>query len=81
MFAVKENKVYAVSEVEKASYLKQGYDIVDAEGTIIDHAPTKKITHAEHLKAIEALKAENEALESELEKAKKALAAAKKANA
>lgn len=74
MFAVKENKVYQITETEKQAYLKQGFDIVDADGKVIDHAPTKTITYEDHQKAIGAL-------QKELEKAEKALAAAKKANA
>lgn len=77
MKAKKENKVYAInSEQEKQRYLKEGYDIYDDEGNIMEHSPKKKIAFSEYMKAakeIERLQIlsaeremENEALRAEL---------------
>lgn len=51
MKAVKENKVYTIDkEADKERYLKEGYDIYDDEGTILEYSPLKKITYGEYVK-------------------------------
>ncbi len=66
MRAKKENKVYRITtESEKQRYLKEGYDIYDEEGKILEHSPLKKIAYGEYAKAKEendALRAENQEL-------------------
>jgi len=64
MRAKKENKVYRIAtESEKQRYLKEGYDIYDEEGKILEHSPLKKIAYGEYAK----VKAENDALKAEVE--------------
>ncbi len=60
MKAKKENKVYDINETQKGAYLKEGYDIYDNNGKVIEYSPKKVITYNEHVKEIEALKAKND---------------------
>lgn len=63
MKAKKENKVYRIAtEQEKQRYLKEGFDIYDDTGTILEHSPLKKISYSEYAK----LQAENEKLRKKL---------------
>lgn len=63
MKAKKENKVYTIAtEQEKSRYLKEGYDIYDDSGNLLEHSPLKKIAYSEYAKILEEnikLKAEN----------------------
>lgn len=53
MKAKKENKVYAInSEQEKQRYLKEGYDIYDDDGNIMEYSPKKKIAFSEYMKLV-----------------------------
>lgn len=69
MKAKKENKVYQIStDTEKERYLKQGFDIYDDEGELIEHSPLKKIEYGKYAaleKEMEAVKAELEVVKSE----------------
>lgn len=56
--ARKENKVYKIDETMKDRYLKEGFDIYDENGQIIEHTPLKKIKYSDHLKKMEELKLE-----------------------
>ena len=63
MKAKKENKTYRItSELEKQRYLKEGYDIYDDEGNLLEYSPSKKIAYS----AYAALQKENEELKAEL---------------
>ena len=63
MKAVRENKVYRIeTESQKQRYLKEGFDIYDDEGKILEHSPKKKIAYGEYAK----LQEENKALLAEL---------------
>lgn len=63
MKAKKENKVYRITtEVEKKRYLKEGFDIYDDDGKILEHSPLKKIAYSEYAK----LQGENAALKEEI---------------
>ena len=84
MKAKKENKVYTITtEQEKKRYLKEGFDIYDDEGKLLEHSPLKKIAYSKYAeleKKNQDLVAENEAmkakvvdLESQLMKAKENL--------
>ena len=55
MIAKKDNKEYSVTNESKAIYLKDGYDIYNDEGEIIEYSPKKTISYNEHLKEIEKL--------------------------
>ena len=63
MRAKKENKSYRIStEQEKQRYLKDGYDIYDDEGKLLEYSPLKKIAYSEYDK----LKKENEELRAKV---------------
>lgn len=77
MKAKKENKVYTINtEQEKQRYLKEGFDIYDDEGKVLEYSPQKKIAFSEYMKAVKEIgrlqelaaekDAENEALKAEL---------------
>ena len=67
MKAKKENKVYRIAtETEKKRYLKEGYDIYDDDGNILEHSPLKKIAYGEYAKLLE----ENNRLKKEIEEYK-----------
>ncbi len=76
MKAKKENKVYDISETDKARYLQHGYSIYDDKDKLVEQS--KDSMSAEEYKRLkeelEKAKAENKALAEELEKAKAELA-------
>lgn len=45
MKAVKGNKVYTITETEKDSYKKQGFDITDDEGNVVENGLGKSISY------------------------------------
>ena len=48
MKAKKENKIYKiVTEEEKNRYLKEGFDIYDDSGKLLEYSPAKKISYSE----------------------------------
>lgn len=64
MKAVKANKQYTITENEKKSYLAQGFDIIDDNGTV-EHSPQATVSYSEYEKLLNenfALKSENEQL-------------------
>lgn len=65
MKAVKENKVYTISEAEKGSYLNRGFDIVLDNGTM-EKSRQATVPAEEYDK----LKDENEKLKAENKKLK-----------
>lgn len=75
--AIKGNKIYTISEVEKKTYLEQGFDVYEGD-KVIEHSPLKTIKFNEHVKITEALKAELEALKTENEALKAESATTKK---
>lgn len=73
MKAVKANKQYTISETEKSSYLAQGYDILDDDGTVIERSPQATVLYSEYEKLLNenaALKTEIEQLKAEIERLK-----------
>lgn len=65
MVAVKENKVYTVTEETKDFYVAQGFDILDESGKVIEHGKGKKVSFEDYAALKEkckALEAENAAL-------------------
>ncbi len=66
-YAVKDNKVYSIDEIEKDSYLAKGFDITDEEGAIIEYNVDKTVSYTEYA----SLLAEKEKLEKEVENLKK----------
>lgn len=65
--AVKANKQYTIDETAKASYLAQGFDIIDDSGAVIERSPQAAVPYSDYeqlLEENEALKLENEKLKS-----------------
>ena len=50
MIARKENKVYSVTEENKAFYVNQGFDILDEDGNILSYGKGKTVDYAEYEK-------------------------------
>ncbi|WP_300385147.1 hypothetical protein [Clostridium sp.] len=74
MKATKGNKIYTITEAEKDFYVKQGFDILDDKGNIIEHGAGKQIKVEEY----ETLKIEKEKLEKENKKLKEEIKELKK---
>ena len=71
MKAKRENKVYTITtEQEKQRYLKEGFDIYDDAGELLEHSPLKKIAYSEYAKLME----ENQILKQNKEALKKRVA-------
>ena len=73
MKAVKANKEYTVTEENRASYVAQGFDILDDKGKVIQNGKGKNVDYGEYEKlkaAHEKLRADYEALSAENEKLK-----------
>jgi hypothetical protein len=69
MKAIKENKVYSITEESKAYYLSQGYNITEDDGTMIERSPKSTVPYADYAKVVaelEKLKAEKGVQEDEL---------------
>lgn len=62
MLAKKLNRVYTIDENDKNKYLKNGFDIINEKGEVIENAITKTIAYSEHNKIVEELKAQVETL-------------------
>lgn len=67
MRAIKGNKVYTIVDAEKAFYVKQGFDITDDKGKVIQNGAGKKVSMEE----FQVLKEENEKLKKEIKELKK----------
>lgn len=64
MKAKKENKVYTITtEQDKQRYLKEGFDIYDDKGELLEHSPLKKIAYSKYAE----LEKENQKLVTENE--------------
>ena len=53
MKAVKENKVYTITEQQRKAYVAQGFDITDANGRIIEYAAGKTVPFAQYADVLE----------------------------
>lgn len=62
MKAVKNNRVYTITEQQRKTYAAQGFDIVDDSGDIIEHAAGKTVPYAQYAELL----AENEQLKAQL---------------
>lgn len=74
MKAVRNNKEYTISEVEKASYVAQGYDIV-LDGKIVAYGAGKSVSYEKYKELEEKYKKleekTKEVTEAETAKSKK----------
>lgn len=52
MKAVKANKEYVVTEVNKAFYVKQGFDIIDEAGNLVAYGAGKTVPYDDHMQAV-----------------------------
>lgn len=66
MKAVKANKQYSIGAAEKASYLAQGFDIIDDNGVVIERSPQSTVPYAKY----KELLSQNDRLKAELEQLK-----------
>ncbi|MCI6467454.1 MAG: hypothetical protein MSA90_18570 [Faecalicatena sp.] len=77
MKAKKENKAYMINtDQEKQRYLKEGYDIYNEDGTVLEYSPQKKVTFSKYMEAVKEIESlqklvaerntENEALKAEV---------------
>lgn len=48
MKAVKENKVYTITEQQRKAYAAQGFDITDDNGRIIEYAAGKTVPYTQY---------------------------------
>ncbi len=64
MIAKKDNKEYSVTKETKAMYLKDGYDIYNDDGKIIEYSPKKTVSYNEYIQKVK----ENEELKAQLSK-------------
>lgn len=62
MKAIKGNKLYTIDEAMKPQYQKDGFDIYDDAGKLLENAIGKTIPYEEHLKILaEAKKKKSDA--------------------
>ncbi len=52
MKAIKANKEYVVTEVNKAFYVKQGFDIIDDNGNLVAYGKGKTVPYDDHMQAV-----------------------------
>lgn len=71
MKAKKENKVYDIDKSQAKSYMNQGFDIYNDDGSLFGYSATKTIKYSDHMKIVGEL-------QTKLSKAEKALRAAEK---
>lgn len=64
MRAVKDNKVYNISKMQKDEYLTLGYDIYDDEGKILEHSPKATVPYSDYEKVVK----ERDELKAQLSK-------------
>lgn len=73
MRAVKKNREYVVNDGNKDFYVKQGFDIVDDDGKIVEHGKGKSVSFKEYesvkkeLDELKAKRASDEDKEDEIE--------------
>lgn len=64
MRAVKDNKVYDISKVQKEEYLSLGYDIYDDEGQLLERSPKATVPYLDYEKVVK----ERDELKAQLNK-------------
>lgn len=77
LYAKKDNKVYKVDETSKGDYLAKGYNIINAEGEVVEASPVATVAYAKYKELeeenarLKAALAELEAEQKEPEEAEK----------
>ena len=65
MKALKGNREYAISEAEKSFYKKQGFDIVNDKGEVIEYGAGKTVPYEQYaavMQELEELKSKKKTL-------------------
>ena len=57
MKAVKANKEYIITEQEKARYQKDGFDIIDDNGSVIAYGKGKTVPYEQYIAVLNELNA------------------------
>lgn len=55
MKATKANKEYTIDESMKAQYVKDGFDIYDDSGKLIDYGAGKTVPYGDYIAVVKAL--------------------------
>lgn len=74
MKAVKDNRVYTITEADVESFRREGYDVFDDNGNIVAYGVGKSVSfekYAELMSQYEKLMEENAELTSKLKKLEK----------
>lgn len=67
-YAIKANKVYPVNENTKEEFLRQGYNIIDEKGNLVESSEKTKVPYEKYEKVKKELEKANEELEISKEK-------------
>lgn len=73
MKAIKENRVYTITDADKQSFQREGYDIYEDDGTLIEYGAGKTVPYEKYVavaEQVEKLQGEITALNEELESLK-----------
>lgn len=62
-YAIKANKVYPVNENTKEEFLRQGYNIIDEKGNLVESSEKTKVSYEKYEKVKKELEKANEELE------------------
>lgn len=57
MRAVKANREYTITEAEKDFYQKQGFDIINDDGNVIQYGAGKSVPYEQYKKVVDELEA------------------------
>ena len=78
MVAIKENRVYTITEAEMSAFQKEGYDIYSEDGSVVAYGVGKSVPFEKYAKLMEhveslqeeiiALKEENASLKENVPK-------------
>ena len=74
MKAVKDNRVYTITEVDIESFRKEGYDIFDDNGNVVAYGTGKNVPYEKYVELLaqyEQLMEENADLTSKVKKLEK----------
>ena len=71
MKAVKGNRVYTITEVDVQSFVNEGFDVLNDDGTVYAYGKGKTIPFGQYIEEKEAMQKRIDELEAELAKLKK----------